>query len=184
MTRRISVLLAALLIFGIGSSISEVAIPNTPAGKTLQAWLEAFNSGDRAKLDVYVKTIDHQQNVDGMMGFRNMTGGFDLLSVESSGNPLHIRFRLKERDSETQAVGDITVKNGEPPAVESFGMRALPPGVEPVNVVVDAELRKKTIDGVASAITDYYVDPDLARKMSDAIQARQGGRLRQVDRWL
>jgi hypothetical protein len=169
MNWRKPVLSAILIVFGMGLGISEVPIPNTPAGKTLQAWLEAFNSGDRAKMVAYVKTIDHQQNVDNMVSFRSVTGGFGLLAIESS-NPLHIRFRLKERDSETQALGDITVKDGQPPTVESFGLRGLPPGVEPVNVTLDSESREKTIHGVASALTDFYVDPDLAKKMSDAIQ--------------
>ena len=169
MNWRKPVLSATLIVFGIGLGISAVPIPNTPAVKTLQAWLEAFNSGDRAKMVAYVKTFDHQQNVDNMVSFRSVTGGFDLLAIESS-NPLHIRFRLKERDSEAQALGDITVKDGQPPTVESFGLRGLPPGVEPVNVTLDSELRKKTIHGVASALTDFYVDPDLAKKMSDAIQ--------------
>lgn len=169
MNWRKPVLSATLIVFGMGLGISEVPIPNTPAGKTLQAWLEAFNSGDRAKMVAYVKTIDHQQNVDNMVSFRSVTGGFGLLAIESS-NPLHIRFRLKERDSETQALGDITVKDGQPPTVESFGLRGLPPGVEPVNVTLDSQSREKTIHGVASALTDFYVDPDLAKKMSDAIQ--------------
>jgi retinol-binding protein 3 len=167
--------IAALLLMVVGACGAQVSIPDTPAGRTLQAWLDTFNNADRAKIETYVKTIDHNQSVDGMLGFRNGTGGFDLLSIESS-EPLHIRFLVKEKNSETRAIGTMAVKDGQPPTVETFGLRALPPGVEPVNVVLDGELRKKTIDGVASAITDYYVDPGLATKMSDAIQshARSG----------
>src|SRR5579863_8821743 len=170
MSRLKGVLLVAMLMFGIGSGLCEVVVPDTPAGKTLRAWLDAFNSGDRAKIDAYVKTIDHQQNVDGMVSFRAMTGGFELLSIESS-DQLRIRFMVKEKESETRAIGSITVKDGQPPTVESFGLRALPPGVQPVDVTLDSALRKATIDGVASALTDFYVDLDLARKMGDAIQA-------------
>lgn len=157
-------------MFAASCAAVEVTIPNTPAGKTLQAWLEAFNSGDRNTIEAYVKNIDHQQSVDGMLSFRTQTGGFDLLSIESS-EPMHIRFRVKEKNSETRAIGSITVKNGEPPTVESFGLRALPPGVEPVNVILDAQIRKQTVDGVASALTEFYVDPELAQKMSEAIEA-------------
>ena len=153
------------------SCVGEVAVPDTPAGRTLQAWLDAFNSGDRARMDVYVKSIDRQQNVDNMVNFRAMTGGFELLSIESS-DPHRIRFRLKEKGSQNQAIGNITVHDGQPPTVESFGLRGLPPGVEPVNVTLDRALRKSTIDGVRSALTDFYVDPDLAKKMSDEIQRR------------
>src|ERR1700758_4008850 len=71
--------------------VSAVEIPETPAGKTLRNWLDAFNSGDRAKIEEYVKTVDPQQKVDGMISFRNQTGGFELVSIESS-EPLHVRF--------------------------------------------------------------------------------------------
>ncbi len=93
MNWRKPVLSAALIVFGIVFGVSEDPIPNTPAGKTLQAWLEAFNSGDRARMVAYVNTIDHQQNVDNMVSFRSVTGGFDLLAIESS-NPFHIRFTV------------------------------------------------------------------------------------------
>ena len=169
MNRLKFVVFAALLLFGITPAVCEVAIPDTPAGKTLQAWLDAFNSGQRAKIENYIKTIDHQQNADGMTSFRAMTGGFELLSIESS-EPLRIRFTVKEKQSDTHAIGSILVKDGQPPTVESFGLRAIPPGVKPVDVKLDSEMRKKTIDGVAAALTDYYVDLDLAKKMSDLMQ--------------
>ena len=46
-----------------------------------------------------------------MMSFRNQTGGFALLSIESS-EPTHIRFRVKEKDSPTTALGNLVVKDG------------------------------------------------------------------------
>src|SRR4051794_25647229 len=80
-----------LLLFGLGYGFAQPAIPSTPAGQTLQAWLDAFNSGDRAKLAAYVKNTDPSESVEGMMGFHSQTGGFDLLSIESS-EPLSIIF--------------------------------------------------------------------------------------------
>ena len=162
--------LPTLLLLAASSLFAQVSIPDTPAGHTLQAWLDAFDSGDQAKLEIYVKTIDTSKSVDGMMSFHNQTGGFDLLSIESSA-PLHISFRVKEKNGDTNAIGNLTVKDGQPPTVVTFGLRALPEGVKPVNVTLDAALRQKTIDAVESNLTDYYVDPDLARKMNDAIAA-------------
>jgi hypothetical protein len=161
----------ALLLFVPQLARAQAASPDTPAGHTLQAWLDAFNSADRAKIESYVKTVDHNESVDGMMGFRSQTGGFDLLSIESN-EPLHVRFRVKEKNSDTNAIGSLLVKDGQPPTVESFGLRAIPPGVKPENVTLDAALRKKVIDGVVAALTEYYVDADLARKMDDNIEAR------------
>jgi retinol-binding protein 3 len=117
----------ALLLVGVACGLGQITVPDTPAGHTLQAWLDAFNSGDRARIEAYVKTIDQQQSVDGIIGFRNQTGGFDLLSIESS-EPLHIRFRVKEKGGPTTALGNLLVKDGQPPTVATFGLRALPPG--------------------------------------------------------
>ena len=119
---------------------APISTPDTPAGHTLQAWLSAFNSGDRSQLDNYVKTIDPRQSADGMLAFRGQTGGFDLLSSESVDS-LHVRFKVKEKNSSTVGIGTLAVKDGTPPTVETFSLRAIPPGATPVDVVVDTEMR-------------------------------------------
>ncbi|WP_157468174.1 S41 family peptidase [Edaphobacter aggregans] len=154
-----------LAICGFG----QTAVPGTPAGRTLQAWLDAFNSGDRAKVEAYVKTIYPKESVDGMMAFRQQTGGFDLLSIEST-EPLHIRFRVKEKNGPTTALGNLLVKDGQPPTVDSLALRALPPGVVIENVTLDAALRKRVIDGVGENLTESYIDADLAKQMVDAMK--------------
>jgi hypothetical protein len=169
-TRFLTVL--AIFLASLGSGIAQVSIPDTPAGHTLRTWLDTFNSADRSKAEVYVKTIDHSETVDGLLGFRSQTGGFELLSIESS-EPLHIRFRVKEKKSDTTAIGSILVKDGQPPTMESFGLRALPPGAAPAEVTLDAALRKKVIDGVDDNLTQYYVDAALAQKMNDALDAHE-----------
>src|SRR5215469_9565324 len=164
--------LFALLLIGVGCGLAQVTVPDTPAGHTLQGWLDAFNSADHSKMETYVKTVDHSQSVDGMISFRNQTGGFELLSIESS-EPLHIRFRVKEKGGDTTALGNLVVKDGQPPTVETFGLRALPPGVEPVKVVLDPALRKRVIDGVDENLTEFYIDAELAKQMVAALQAHE-----------
>jgi hypothetical protein len=160
-------LLVTLLL--VTSGYGQTPIPATPAGRTLQAWLNAFNSGDREKVDAYVKSIDKANSVDGIIGFRQQTGGFDLLSIESS-EPLHIRFRMKEKGGPTNAFGNLIVKDGQPPIVESFALRALPPNAVIENVTLDAALRKKVMDGVAENLTESYIDAALATQMVDAMR--------------
>ena len=46
-----------LVCLGAGYGMAQTLVPDTPAGHTLQAWLDAFNSGDRAKVETYVKTV-------------------------------------------------------------------------------------------------------------------------------
>jgi hypothetical protein len=134
--------------------------------------MDAFNSGDRSKIENYVKTIEPSQSAEGMLGFRSQTGGFELLSIETS-EPLHIRFRVKEKSGPTTALGNLLVKDGQPPKVESFGLRAIPPGVEPVEVKVDAALRKRVIDGIDSELREYYIDPEVAKQMAQALAAHE-----------
>ncbi len=119
--------LFALLSLGVGFGYGQATIPDTPAGRTLHAWLEAFNSGDRAKIESYVHTFDPKQSVESIMAFRNQTGGFELLAIEHS-EPLLIKFRVKERASSTVGIGSIQVRDAQPATVENFSLRAVPPG--------------------------------------------------------
>ena len=107
-----------------------------------------------------------------MISFRSQTGGFDLLSIESS-EPLHIRFLIKGRSDGITALGNLVVKSTQPPTVATFSVRALPPGVKPVNVVVDADLRKRVVDGINADLDEFYIDVALARQMEDALLAHE-----------
>ena len=156
MTIKTSLLLPVLFLVCVGFALAQPSIPDTPAGHALRAWMDAFNSGNRDKVEAYIKTIDPSQSVEAMASFRNQTGGFDLLSIESS-EPGHIRFRVKEKGGPTTAVGNLLTKAGQPSMVETFGLRALPPGVEPVNIVLDASLRQQVIAGIAKNLQEFYL---------------------------
>jgi hypothetical protein len=164
--------LVALVCVGVGCGLAQTSVPDTPAGHTLQAWLDAFNSGDRAKIETYVKTVDTKQNVDGMMGFRSQTGGFDLIGIDSS-EPLHVRFRVKEKGGTTTALGNLLVKDGQPPTVVTFGISAIPPGAVSENVMIDAAERKKVIDGVGDVLKEHYIELPVAEQMADALKAHE-----------
>ena len=73
---------------------AQATVPDTPAGHTLQAWLTAFNSGDRAQLDNYVKTIDHNQSADGLLAFRTQTGA-SIWSPPRASTPSTFAFRSR-----------------------------------------------------------------------------------------
>jgi hypothetical protein len=160
------------LLLAVSCAVAQVSIPDTPAGRTFQAWLEAFNSGDRAKIEQYVNTIDHTQSADELLSFRNAIEGLNLVAVHSS-EPLHIRFSVREKGSEETSLGDLVVKDGQPPTVNTFTLRGLPPGVKIENVTLDAALRQKVVDGITVNLTEFYVQAAIARKMADAIEANQ-----------
>jgi hypothetical protein len=172
MTSKLILRSIGLLFLSVGCAVAQTAVPDTPAGHTLQAWLDAFNSADRAKVEEYVKAVDKSQNVDGMMSFHAQTGGFDLIGIESS-EPLHVRFRVKEKGGPTTALGNLVVKDGSPPTVVTFGLGALPPGAVVENVSIDEAERKKVVDGVGDALKEYYVDLAVAQQMGDGLKAHE-----------
>ncbi len=164
--------LSAILALATLCLSAQPAIPDTPAGRTLKAWLEAFNSGDRARIEAYIQKFDPARPIDNEMNFRNQTGGFDLLSIEKSERT-HIEFRVKEKAGPTTALGRLDVKDADPAEVVKFGVRAIPPGVTDADFNIDAAERGRAIDGAIAALDEFYVYPETAKKMQEAIRARQ-----------
>jgi hypothetical protein len=149
------------------------AIPDTPAGRVLQAWIDAFNSGDRGRLGAYLTKYEPEKSVDSELGFRDQTGGFELVKITQSDR-LRIEFQVKEKAGPTNAVGEIEVKDADPAVVVSFRLRAIPPGMNAaeMNLKIDAATRARVIEGAAAKLNEYYVFPETARKMAEAAQAK------------
>lgn len=93
------------VFFGLNSALAQVTLPATPAGVTMSAWLDAFNSGDRARLDDYYKKYDPAKHGDDR-DFRDRGGGFELVAITKS-DPLRIVCLLKEQNSETRALAKM-----------------------------------------------------------------------------
>jgi hypothetical protein len=164
----------ALLLVSVGSAFAETppAIPDTPAGHTLSLWLEAFNSGDRARIESFIKTYTPTRDLDREMAFRSQTGGFDLLSIEQRKRT-EIAFRVKEKGSPTQAIGVMEVKDTDPAVISNFNLRAVPPGARFEEVKLDTAARARVIGGVAKMLDEFYVFPETAMKMAARVRARQ-----------
>lgn len=167
---KVELFIPVLLFAAIG--YAQTTIPDAPAGRTLRAWLDAFNSGDRAKVEAYIKTFEPEQSVERLLAFHSQTGGFDLVAIESS-EPLFIKFRVKEKASSTVGIGTIQLKDAQSGVVESFNLRAIPPGAVVEDVKLDAPERQRVIDGIAKNLKESYVYPELAQKMEDAIRVNQ-----------
>jgi len=174
MLRRVLFFLSLPLFLGLLAANAQQVIPETPAGHTFKAWLDAFNSGDRATEEKYLHTYDPSRSLDDEMRFRGMTGGFALLQILKS-DPQSIEFMVKEHNSETMAVGKMEVKPGDPAMVASFSLRAVPPGtkVSDLSFKIDAATRAKVIDGAVAALNESYVFPETAKKMEEAVRAHQ-----------
>ena len=166
--------MSILILGGLAAAWPQATLPDGPAGHTLAAWLAAFNSGDRAQMEAYCHKYDPNNSADRMMAFRNMTGGFELVQI-LKGERLRIEFLVKERNSETKGIGTLDVKDAEPAVVVHFGLQALPPGtsVSDLTFKIDAAARARVIDGAITQLNESYVFPETAKKMEEAVRARQ-----------
>ena len=98
-TRGIFSFLVAALSLGLPLAGATPELPSTPAGKVLAGYLEALNSGNKDKLEPFIKAHrpDRPDALDRMLDLRWNTGGFDLHSIESS-QALNIQAVLHERE--------------------------------------------------------------------------------------
>jgi D-alanyl-D-alanine carboxypeptidase len=106
---------------------AQTQFPDTPPGHRAAAWLQAFNSGDRETLrDFLEKNLpDRAEHIDQEMGFRAMTGGFDVKKVEES-TPTKLIALLQERNSDQMGRLTIEVDVAEPHRLTNLGMVAIP----------------------------------------------------------
>jgi hypothetical protein len=151
---------------------ADVSVPDTPAGQVLRAFIDAFNNGDHDRIAAYVKEYDPENNADGLTAFSNETGGFTLVSILHSA-PDRVTFLARGRGNNVDGYGVLQLASTQPPRVKRLIIRALPPGAKPDDIQLDAAIRQKTIDAVSSKLTEYYVYPDVAAKMVQAIQDHQ-----------
>ena len=161
------------------AAMAQPAIPDTPAGRTFKAWLDAFNSADRARVTAYIQKYEpgKTEHLDMMMQLRDMSGGLDIVSIDKS-EPLHIEFHLKERARDVGSSGQLDVKDGEPAIVAQFQLRASGPGSTEMSgkpgpaTPIDAATRQRVIDGAVAKLEEFYVFPETAKKMEDDLRER------------
>ncbi len=79
MKRYLPLLIALWALLGC----TQAQMPRTPAGRQLTGWVEAFNSGDRAKIQQFLHANfpKRAKEIDQEPGFRDQTGGFEVKKV-------------------------------------------------------------------------------------------------------
>lgn len=172
MAKAILVLITTLAVSPAHSE--RETIPGTPAGRVLAAWLEAFNSGDQARIGAYRQEYEPTPGLplDAVMSFRARTGGFDIVAIHKS-EPRYIEFLVKERASDTRAIGRFDVTSSDPPKVTTSGLRAFPPGAAIIGFQIDEATRERVIAGSIAKLNENYVFPDAAKKMEQMLRRRQ-----------
>ena len=101
------------------------------AEQRFTAWLEEFNSGDKAKFQAFLEINypDQAKHIDGLMAFRKMTGGFDLKKVEKTEATISVGI-VKERDSDTFARFELELEPAEPHRIKKLDLNVIPAPAE------------------------------------------------------
>src|SRR5690349_25068223 len=120
--RGIFLLLVGALSLGLALAGAPLELPSTPAGKVLGGYLEALDSGNKDKLDAFIKAHrpDRPDALDRMLDLRWNTGGFDVYSIESS-QALSIQAVLREREGNQRYNRmSVAVNDGNPPVITNI----------------------------------------------------------------
>jgi D-alanyl-D-alanine carboxypeptidase len=101
-------------------------IPATPAGRALEGWLGAFDSGDRTTYRDFLQSTypSMLKGIDDDLQFRQMTGGFDLKRIESSA-PTKIVAILEDRNNEQFGLLTLTTADAKPYLIKTLDIRAI-----------------------------------------------------------
>ena len=141
---------AALLIAAASIGVAQApAIPDTPPGRLLRLWLDAFNSGDSAKIGAFARQYQPQlRTIDGTLRLRQTTGGADLVRILDS-KPRHIEFLLRDKQSGSNARGSFDVPDAEPYVMNNFMIQGIPTGAPVERCTTFADSPSHTSAGVA-----------------------------------
>jgi CubicO group peptidase (beta-lactamase class C family) len=116
---------------------AQFTFPDTPPAKQLQAWLAAFNSGERATIEAFVKKAMIESTppsfVDQTIQIRTQVGGFDFQKVAQSTD---VRFAALAQARVGGQFFRITVdvERAEPHRIASIWLEpASPPSKRPAS---------------------------------------------------
>lgn len=154
----------------VPAGAQAVTIPDSPVGRPLREWLDAFNSGDSARLGAYYRRYGVQRSLDMQMARRQQTGGYDLVSIERA-TPTQIDFLVRERNGGALVIG-LAETSPDGKTLVSSNMVRIPPGATLADFRIDNAEKKRVIESAIAQLDSSYVFPDVSAKMAAAVRAR------------
>jgi CubicO group peptidase (beta-lactamase class C family) len=146
--RSIGFFLLAFTACASGQSVT----PETPTGTVLRSWLEAFNSGDSAKLLAFWQKYGAdapEPHVAGDRRLRDLTGGLKLFKVIRDDGSEIVAVMEEGRGGYSEST--ITLASGSPPVIKRISGHPVPPPAGRENhATSDQELAERVRAHVAS----------------------------------
>lgn len=105
---------------------AQTAIPATPAGQALRAWLEAYNSGDRARVEAFVQKFEPSVPADSLMAFRNSNRPIEFVGIDKADDH-HITFQARQSGNSHRVTGELAVTGKSSIEIQRFNFIGLRP---------------------------------------------------------
>jgi CubicO group peptidase (beta-lactamase class C family) len=155
----------------IPSQTTTASPSDTPAVQRLKAWLDAFNSGDRARL---LRFMEEQAPgrvswVDADLAFRNLTGGFELKKIVEA-TPTRVVALLDERDSDRFTQLTFEVDAAPPHPMTRVEPRLVP---RPAEFAIPRLSEAQAV----SALRDKAAQQAAADKFAGAVAIAKQGKI-------
>jgi CubicO group peptidase (beta-lactamase class C family) len=149
--------------------VSQAA--QSPAEGQFRSWLNAFNSGDRAKYEAFLSAHfpSRAARVDGDMGFFLRTGGFDVRKVESV-TATRIACLVEERGWDNIARAVVEVEPTAPHRILSLSVDLAP---RPADMAVQ-RLGEADLAGAVRAKVDAQASDG---RFQGAVLVARGGKV-------
>lgn len=169
-----------LLLLLMVSAFCEIAlgqptIPDTPAGRAFSDWLTSFNSADVAQIEAYKKKYARGGDVADTLQFREQTGGFELLRIESS-EPDRIVALMKEVAAERGVLFELQLKG------DGLGDN-LVASLRPTDLPPPFAVPRLALQDALDALKKRADEQLAADKFSGALLVAQGDRILLEQAW-
>ncbi len=170
---------ALVLAAAVGSPAlaqTPPALPDTPVGHETQAYLDAFNTGDAAKADTFIKQHfpTSPRDAEDFAAFKNQVGGFSLVGIETATST-QLTALLRERFGDYARL-EIEVEPAAPHHIKTLKLRPNPnpPGVAPPPRLDDVALGQAIKAQLALLGDDFSGAVLVSRKGQVVFSAAQG----------
>ncbi len=165
----LSLCIGAMWLGSAAAAGAPITIPKTPAGNMLTAWLRAFDSGNRARIESFDEAHIPWWNLDRALRARARTGGYEIRSILGSGR-FWVAFRAREVRTSAQIRGSLVVRSYEPGHITLLSLMAAGGGSTALHL--NQQERARVIGGAARLLKEFYLYPAVAGRVSKELEAR------------
>lgn len=120
--------LLPLLLFAAGLTATAAPASETPALQVFKQWLDAFNSGDSARITAFWKKYGRNgadDRVAGDLRLRTMTGGMAIYRIEEDTDTHLVALMKENRGAYSESTLDLASAN--PPVIAGMMGHPAPP---------------------------------------------------------